>query len=88
MAKPFQLQVFTQERKVLEQDVVSLSAPGAEGYFGVLADHAPLVSVLGKGTLKVTAVGGAEKTYQVSGGFLEVAKNQAVILADSLTDSK
>lgn len=88
MAKSFQLQVFTQERKVLEQNVVSLVAPGASGYFGVLANHAPLVSVLGNGTLTVTAEGGAEKTYNLGGGFLEVAHNKAVILADTLTDAK
>jgi F-type H+-transporting ATPase subunit epsilon len=88
VAKPFQLQVFTQERKVLEQDVVSVVAPGAEGYFGILANHTPLVSVLGQGQLKVTAVSGTEKIYHLGGGFLEVGNNQAVILADFLSETK
>jgi F-type H+-transporting ATPase subunit epsilon len=87
MAKSFQLQVFTQEKKVLEQEVVGLVAPGANGYFGVLADHAPLVSVLGKGRLEVTVKEGSPKAiYEVTGGFLEVADNKAVILADALKE--
>ena len=83
MAKQFRLQVFTQEKKVLDEAVTSLVAPGAEGYFGVLADHAPLIASLGKGTLTVSA-GSGEHKYTISGGFLEVSQNQATILADSL----
>jgi F-type H+-transporting ATPase subunit epsilon len=88
VAKPFHLQVFTQERKVLEQEVLSVVAPGADGYFGILAHHTPLVSVLGKGHLTVTSPNGTKKMYDVTGGFLEVANNQAVILADSLVEQK
>jgi F-type H+-transporting ATPase subunit epsilon len=84
MAKQFRLQVFTQEKKVLDEAVVSLMAPGADGYFGVLADHAPLIASLGKGTLTVNT-GGTERKYTISGGFLEVVQNQATLLADTLT---
>jgi F-type H+-transporting ATPase subunit epsilon len=84
MAKQFRLQVFTQEKKVLDENISSLIVPGADGYFGVLADHAPLIASLGQGKLTVIS-GGGERKYAISGGFLEVVQNQATILADTLT---
>ena len=83
MDKPYRLQVFTQEKKVLDESVTSIVVPGAEGYFGILADHAPLTASLGQGTLTVIS-GSGERKYTISGGFLEVVQNQATILADSL----
>ncbi len=86
MAKQFRLQVFTQEKKVVDEMVTSLQAPGADGYFGVLADHAPLISALGKGNLTITGTEGT-RTIALTGGFLEVANNTAVLLADSMADA-
>ncbi len=86
MAKQFRLQVFTQEKKVVDELVTSLQAPGADGYFGVLADHAPLISALGKGDLTITGADGTRKVA-LTGGFLEVANNTAILLADSLSEA-
>lgn len=86
MAKQFRLQVFTQEKKVVDELITSLQAPGADGYFGILADHAPLISALGEGNLTITG-GEGTRVMQLSGGFLEVVSNTATILADSLTDA-
>ncbi len=85
MAKQFRLQVYTQERKVLDEQVTSVVAPTTEGYFGILADHAPIISALGEGNLTVRT-GEIEKEYRLGGGFLEMSDNNAVILADSLTN--
>ena len=80
----YQLKINTQEKKVFEGAVTSLIVPGSEGYLGVLANHAPLLALLGQG--KLTIRKGAETSeFQISGGFLEVHHNQATILADSLT---
>lgn len=84
MAKQFRLQVFTQEKKVVDELVTSLQAPGVDGYFGVLADHAPLISLLGSGDLTVTGADGQSRTFALTGGFLEVTNNTATLLADSL----
>lgn len=84
MAKQFRLQVFTQEKKVLDELTTSVVVPGVDGSFGILADHAPLISALGEGKLTIIGAGG-EKEVHISGGFLEVANNNATILADSLT---
>ena len=86
MAKQFRLQVFTQEKKVVDELVTSLQAPGLDGYFGVLADHAPLISALGSGSLTVVGNDGT-RVMNLSGGFLEVANNTATILADSLVEA-
>lgn len=83
MAATYKLQVFTQEKKVFEGDVVSIIVPGEDGYLGVLAHHAPLVSTLGEGKLTIKTISG-EEHYRVTGGFLEVHENLATLLVDDL----
>lgn len=83
MAETFQLRVVTPERIVLQEDVVSVTAPGADGYFGVLAHHAAMLAEIGVGKLVARADGGAETTMAVSGGFSEVRNNAMTVLADS-----
>lgn len=85
MAKQFRLQVFTQEKKVVDELVTHVQAPGADGSFGVLADHAPLIAALGQGNLSITSAEGT-RTMDLSGGFMEVSNNMATVLADSLTE--
>jgi F-type H+-transporting ATPase subunit epsilon len=84
MATPFQLSILTPERTVFEGDVEYVEAPGTQGYLGVLAHHASLVTALAAGTLTVRKVGGAEERWSVSGGFFEVSNNRATVLADSI----
>ena len=84
MAAEFRLQILTPERTVFEGAVEYVQVPGTEGYLGVLANHAALVTGLAEGTLTVRAAGGREEQWQVSGGFFEVSKNQATVLADSV----
>jgi F-type H+-transporting ATPase subunit epsilon len=84
VATPFQLSILTPEKTVFEGEVEYVQAPGTEGYFGVLAHHAALVSALAPGTLTVRAVGGHEEKWQVAGGFFEVSNNKATVLADSI----
>jgi F-type H+-transporting ATPase subunit epsilon len=84
MATPFHLTVLTPERAVLEKDITYLEAPGLEGYLGILAHHAPLITALVPGRLRVRDVSGTETDYCASGGFLEVSNNAVVILADAV----
>ena len=87
MAATFQLSILTPERSVFEGAVEYVEAPGTEGYFGVLANHAALVSGLAEGTLKVRDAAGQKLSWQVSGGFFEVSHNQATVLADSVAEA-
>lgn len=83
MASAFLLQIATPERVVLSRRVVSVVAPGVEGYFGILARHAPLVAALRVGELKLTGEDEKEELVAISGGFLEVSENVATVLGDT-----
>jgi F-type H+-transporting ATPase subunit epsilon len=80
----FQLSILTPERTVFEGPVEYVEVPGTEGYLGVLAHHAALVTGMAPGRLTVRREGGAVETWQVSGGFFEVSNNQASVLADRI----
>jgi len=84
MGDSFYLKMLTLERKVYEGDVISLIAPGVDGYFGILAHHARLVAALKPGKLSVKDKQGEESIYAVSGGFLEVSANSVIVLADAI----
>jgi F-type H+-transporting ATPase subunit epsilon len=85
MAAAFELSILTPEKAVFEGRVEYVEAPGTEGYFGVLAHHAALVTALANGTLTVRHAGGREDRWTVSGGFFEVSNNKATVLADNIT---
>jgi F-type H+-transporting ATPase subunit epsilon len=80
----FSLAVYTEDKMVLEEEVEALVAPGADGYLGVWANHAPLLTALQPGRLAVRVTREEVRRYAVSGGFLEVARNRAALLADAV----
>ncbi len=84
MASVFRVKIFTLEKSVYDAEATSVVAPGLQGYFGVLAHHAPLVAALRPGRLVIKDPRGAESVYAVSGGFLEVSANVATLLVDAL----
>ncbi len=88
MSSLFKLSILTPEKTVFDGDVEYVEAPGTEGYFGVLAHHAALVTALATGTLTVRGANGVEARWQVSGGFFEVSNNAATVLADSVSATK
>jgi F-type H+-transporting ATPase subunit epsilon len=79
----FTFRLVTPQRIVFEGPVVSIQAPGSEGYLGVLAHHAPLITTLKEGRLEMRDPSGRVTAYHVTGGFLEVSNNRASALADS-----
>ena len=86
MDSTFLLSILTPERSVYEGAVEYVQVPGTEGFLGVLAHHAALVTALAHGKLTLRKPGGAEFTLHVSGGFFEVSDNRATVLADSVSD--
>jgi F-type H+-transporting ATPase subunit epsilon len=86
MPETFRLTVLTPARTLLEAEVQSITAPGSEGYLGVLANHAPLITALMPGKLTVRDAQGTERTFALGGGFLEVSENSAHILADAVEE--
>ena len=81
-ATSFELEVVTPERKVYDGRVKSVVFPAADGLTGVLPNHAPLLSAIDLGQLKIEEEGGATQYMFISDGFLEVAENKCRILAD------
>ena len=80
---PLTLEVITGERLLLRrEDVDEVIAPGSLGELGILPHHAPLITALQPGELRVKAAGG-EDDFFVSGGFLEVHSDQVTVLADA-----
>ncbi|HEX7079294.1 MAG TPA: ATP synthase F1 subunit epsilon [Candidatus Eisenbacteria bacterium] len=79
----FKFRLVTPQRLLFEGPVSFVQAPGSEGYLGILAHHAPLITALRPGKLEVKDPHGAVTTYAVSGGFLEVSGNRASVLADA-----
>ena len=82
MAETFQLRVATPEKLVVDQQVSEVEVPGKDGYMGILAGHAPLLSALGSGNLTYTA-GGTKSVLDLDGGFVEVFENKVSVLADN-----
>lgn len=80
--KNITVELVTPERLVLSEPVDFVVVPGIEGYLGILPMHAPIVSGLNIGVLKVIT-GGKETKLAISGGFLEVSNDKVVILADT-----
>jgi len=79
----YPLRVVSVERSLFEGEVEFIIANGADGELGVMARHAPLMTVLKPGPLRIQEVmGGAEELIFVGGGFLEVLPDRVTVLAD------
>jgi F-type H+-transporting ATPase subunit epsilon len=85
VAATYHLKILTPSATVLDEDVVSVVASGEAGYLGVLANHAPILTTLKHGTLKVKFEDG-EKWFRVDGGILRVAANSAVLLSEGVEE--
>jgi len=79
---PIQLDIVTPERLAFSDEVDSVVLPGGEGELGVLPHHAPLVSTLGVGELRIRK-GGQEELFAIAGGFRQVLPDQVVVMAET-----
>ena len=85
--KTFRLDILTPEKAIFSGMVVSLVAPGTIGSLGVLANHAPLMTTLVPGRVTFRDPAGRTHVLQSTGdGFLDVAGNRAVVLADEIRE--
>ena len=80
----FSLRVVSVERSLFEGEVEFIIASGADGELGVLARHAPLMTALKPGPLRIQETfGGPEELIFVGGGFMEVLPDRVTVLADT-----
>ncbi len=81
--EPFTLDIVTLKQVVFSEPITSVSAPGSEGYFGILANHTPFVSSLQAGIVKIEKADGGVLTLATSGGFLMTDGKKVILLADT-----
>ena len=79
---PIQLEIVTPERLAYSDLVDAVVLPGIEGELGVLPHHAPLVTMLGVGELRIRK-SGAEESFAIVGGFLQVRPDKVVVMAET-----
>ncbi len=82
MADPLKFDLVSPERLLLSEEVESVMVPGTEGYFTVLAHHAPVMSTLKPGLIEVIGLNGQTEKYFVRGGFADVTPSGLTILAE------
>ncbi|MBR2648148.1 MAG: ATP synthase F1 subunit epsilon [Sediminibacterium sp.] len=76
------LEILTPEKKLYSGEVYGVQLPGIHGLFEVLDKHAPLVSALGKGNLKILKDKKETENYSIQSGFVEVLNNKATVLVE------
>ena len=82
MAKTMEMRVVTPAAVVFQGAVRSLVAPAWDGLAGVLPGHAPYLTLLGDGRLKVETESGERQAFHLSGGVMKVEANRIDVLAD------
>jgi F-type H+-transporting ATPase subunit epsilon len=79
-----QLEIITPDKSIYSGKVKLVQVPGSKGSFEILANHAPVISVLEKGRIKVEAESGEVLFFEVDGGVVENKDNKIIVLAESL----
>ena len=77
------LQIITPDKEVFAGDVTLVQVPGSKGSFQVLVNHAPIISTLDAGEIKIIDSDGKTSHLAIGGGVIEVKNNNIIILAES-----
>ena len=80
------LEILTPERKIFSGEVYGVQLPGIAGSFEVLEKHAPLVSALKAGKLKILNDKTSTTLYNIQSGFVEVINNKTTVLVEGATE--
>lgn len=83
MAQAFTFELVSPERLLLSEQVTEVLVPGSDGYMTVMANHAPTMSTLQPGVAVVKTAAGAQESYVIFGGFLDVMQTSCTILAEA-----
>lgn len=78
----FMCDIVTPKARLVSEEATLVVVPGVEGEMGFLAGHAPLVSVLADGEVRMSAADGEVRRYALQGGYVEVGDGKVIILAD------
>lgn len=78
------LEIITPDKKIFEGEVKLIQLPGSKGGFEILNDHAPILSTLEKGTIKIRDKNDKEQFFEVDGGVIENKSNKIIVLVESV----
>lgn len=81
------VEILTPEKKLYSGDVYGVQLPGITGLFEILEKHAPLVSALGKGNVKILKDKNNFATYSIESGFVEVLNNKVTVLVEGAKEA-
>ncbi|WP_336515371.1 ATP synthase F1 subunit epsilon [Pollutibacter soli] len=83
------LEILTPEKRLYAGDVYGIQLPGISGSFEILEKHAPMVSALGAGNIKLLMdkTGSNVTNFRVRGGFIEVLNNKVTVLVEGATEN-
>lgn len=76
------LEIITPDKKLYSGEVKQVNLPGSEGSFEILTNHAPIISTLTKGMVKLIDIDGKNKSFDIGGGVIEQSENKIIILAE------
>jgi len=76
------LEIFTPENKLFSGEIKLVRVPGTAGSFEIMPNHAPLVSTLEKGEIKVISINDKKDHFEIEGGVIEVRDNKVIILGE------
>jgi len=77
------LEIITPDKKVFEGEVKLIQLPGSKGGFEILKNHAPIISTLEKGVIKIKDQNNEEQLFEVDGGVVENKANKIIVLVES-----
>jgi len=77
------LEIITPDKKVYEGEVKLIQLPGSKGGFEILKNHAPIISTLEKGVIKIKDQNNEEQLFEVDGGVVENKANKIIVLVES-----
>ena len=77
------LDILTPEKKLYSGEATLVQLPGVDGSFEILNKHAPIISALGKGVVKVNDASGTHK-FTITGGFVECLNNKVIVCAEGV----
>jgi F-type H+-transporting ATPase subunit epsilon len=78
------IEIITPDKTIYDGEIKSVRVPGKKGSFQVLKDHAPIISTLDNGPVRMVDEENNEVIYEIGGGIIEVKANKVIILADSV----
>jgi len=77
------LEIITPEKNIFTGEVKLVQLPGSKGAFEILKNHAPIISTLTKGTIKVKDANDKELLFEITGGVAQNTKNKIIVLVET-----